>query len=74
MVTDVAIMDVCVSCLDDRTPTVEKVFMFRRTGSDVNFVEGRDIRMEELLPLYRPYCPSEVCTCVTYPTYITRRG
>lgn len=41
--------------------------MFRRTGKEVNFVEGRDIRMEDLLPLQRPYCPSEVRDNNTQP-------
>jgi len=38
---------------------VKKVFCFKRTNAEVNFVEGRDCWMEELMKNARPYCPPE---------------
>ena len=38
---------------------VKNVFCFKRTNKDVNFVEGRDLWMEELCANARPYCPPE---------------
>lgn len=38
---------------------VEKVLLFRRTGS-CNFNESRDVWATDLLPQMRPYCPCEV--------------
>lgn len=43
-----------------RTPLVQRCFVFERTGAKVNWVEGRDVRMAELLLQQRPYCPAEV--------------
>ena len=45
-----------------RTPLVQRCFVFERTGAKVNWVEGRDVRMAELLLQQRPYCPAEVHT------------
>jgi acetyl-CoA synthetase len=38
---------------------VKNVFCFKRTNENVNFVEGRDLWMEELCANARPYCPPE---------------
>jgi len=43
----------CVGC------DVRKVFVFQRTGAKVNWVDGRDVYMEELMVRERPYCPPE---------------
>lgn len=40
-------------------PDVEKVLLFKRTGGDINFVEGRDVWAEDLLNKVRPVCPCE---------------
>eukprot|EP00516_Mucochytrium_quahogii_P000210 CAMPEP_0203760132 /NCGR_PEP_ID=MMETSP0098-20131031/13499_1 /ASSEMBLY_ACC=CAM_ASM_000208 /TAXON_ID=96639 /ORGANISM=" , Strain NY0313808BC1" /LENGTH=633 /DNA_ID=CAMNT_0050653589 /DNA_START=139 /DNA_END=2040 /DNA_ORIENTATION=+ len=37
---------------------LENIFMFKRTGVDVNFVEGRDVWMEPEMEGQRPYCPA----------------
>jgi acetyl-CoA synthetase len=43
----------------DRCRFVEKVFIFKRTHSTkINFVEGRDVWMNEELPKHAPYCPA----------------
>jgi len=39
---------------------VQRCFVFERTGAKVAWVEGRDVRMAELLAAQRPYCPAEV--------------
>jgi acetyl-CoA synthetase len=41
---------------------VESVFVFERTKCDVSagWVEGRDIKMDELVASQRPYCPCEM--------------
>lgn len=39
---------------------MERCFVFERTGAKVNWVEGRDVRMAELLSQQRPYCPAEM--------------
>jgi len=46
----------CVGCED----IVEKVFCFKRTGGAIDWVEGRDVWMDELAETQRPYCPPEV--------------
>ncbi len=42
-----------------KTPSVEKVVVFRRTGSDVNIKEGRDYWWHELIETADDYCPAE---------------
>ena len=42
-----------------KTPQVANVFVYKRTGAEVNFIPGRDIWMHEVLPKMRPYCPAE---------------
>lgn len=44
----------------EQTPLVQRCFVFERTGAKVKWVEGRDVRMAELLAQQRPYCPAEV--------------
>jgi acetyl-CoA synthetase len=39
--------------------TVNNVFVFRRTGADVEMVPDRDVSMETELAGARPYCPAE---------------
>jgi acetyl-CoA synthetase len=39
---------------------VQKVFVSQRTGANVPMVEGRDLRLEELMARQRPNCPAEV--------------
>ncbi|CAG8748045.1 180_t:CDS:1, partial [Racocetra fulgida] len=41
-------------------PTVECVFIFRRTGSKVPFITPRDVWWHEEIEKYRPYCPPEI--------------
>ena len=38
---------------------VKNVFMFKRIGTQVNFVEKRDVWADEIIPNMRPYCPVE---------------
>jgi acetyl-CoA synthetase len=40
-------------------PQVDKVIMVRRTGAEVNFVEGRDVRYEEAREQVSADCPPE---------------
>jgi len=40
-------------------PTVEKVYMVRRTGNKVPFYDHRDIDLGEAMKEERPYCPVE---------------
>jgi acetyl-CoA synthetase len=42
-----------------KTPSVEKVIIFRRTGSDVNMKRGRDYWWHELVETADDYCPAE---------------
>jgi len=42
-----------------RCPQVDKVIMVRRTGADVNFVAGRDVRYEEEREKVSADCPPE---------------
>ncbi|MGE5564906.1 MAG: acetate--CoA ligase [Parcubacteria group bacterium] len=42
-----------------RCPQVDKVIMVRRTGADVNFVEGRDVRYEDEREKVSADCPPE---------------
>ena len=42
-----------------RCPQVDTVIMVRRTGADVNFVEGRDVRYEEAREKVSAECPAE---------------
>merc|ERR1711998_675996 len=44
----------------DGLSVVEKVFVFKRTGGQVDWVEGRDFWMNELAAAQRPYCPCEL--------------
>jgi len=44
----------CESC-----PNVQNVFVFKRTNAEVEMKEGRDIFLEELLPLEKSFCPCE---------------
>ncbi|CAG8478823.1 3976_t:CDS:2 [Scutellospora calospora] len=41
-------------------PQVERVFVFRRTGSDVPFCSPRDVWWHEELEKHRPHCPPEI--------------
>ncbi|KAF8466236.1 hypothetical protein BDZ91DRAFT_658247 [Kalaharituber pfeilii] len=41
-------------------PGVEKVIVYRRTGSDVPMKAGRDVWWHEELAKYPPYCPVEL--------------
>ena len=43
----------------ERCPQVERVIMVRRTGADVNVVEGRDVRYEEAKARVSADCPPE---------------
>ena len=43
----------------ERCPQVERVIMVRRTGADVPFVEGRDVRYEEAKAQVSADCPPE---------------
>jgi len=53
------IVDDAIGMLPDET-LVRNVFVFSRTGSDqVPYVDGRDVKMSDLLPLQRPFCPAE---------------
>jgi acetyl-CoA synthetase len=40
-------------------PTVERVFVVRRTGAKVPFYPPRDVWLDEAMSLERPYCPVE---------------
>ncbi|RIB24221.1 acetyl-coenzyme A synthetase [Gigaspora rosea] len=40
--------------------TVERVFVFRRTGSKVSFIIPRDVWWHEEIQKYRSYCPPEI--------------
>lgn len=40
-------------------PSVKHCFVFERTGGKVGWVEGRDVKMEEVMRQQRPYCPAE---------------
>ena len=42
-----------------KTPTIEKVLMVRRTGDDVNIVEGRDVIYNEVVPKASTECEAE---------------
>eukprot|EP00640_Fibrocapsa_japonica_P000900 CAMPEP_0113936830 /NCGR_PEP_ID=MMETSP1339-20121228/3607_1 /TAXON_ID=94617 /ORGANISM="Fibrocapsa japonica" /LENGTH=648 /DNA_ID=CAMNT_0000939391 /DNA_START=31 /DNA_END=1977 /DNA_ORIENTATION=+ /assembly_acc=CAM_ASM_000762 len=42
----------------DGADCVEKCFLFKRTGGEVSFNEGRDVWMDELMKTQRPYCPA----------------
>mmetsp|Transcript_8150 Transcript_8150/g.14775 ORF Transcript_8150/g.14775 Transcript_8150/m.14775 type:complete len:659 (+) Transcript_8150:2-1978(+) len=39
---------------------VEKCFVFKRTGGETGWTEGRDVWMDDLAAEQRPYCPCEV--------------
>jgi len=39
---------------------VEKVFVFKRTNDDINFVEGRDVWADDVLASQSDECPAEV--------------
>ena len=41
------------------TPTIERVLMVRRTGGDVNVVEGRDVIYNEVVPKASTECEAE---------------
>jgi acetyl-CoA synthetase len=41
------------------TPSIEKVLMVRRTGDDVNVVEGRDVMYDEVVPAASTDCAAE---------------
>jgi len=41
-------------------PDVKTVFVWKRTGSDVNMQEGRDVWLADAMARERPYCPCEV--------------
>ncbi|CAG8471446.1 15888_t:CDS:2 [Acaulospora morrowiae] len=41
-------------------PNVKRVFVFRRTGSDVPFNPSRDLWWHEEIEKQRPYCPPEI--------------
>ncbi|MGB6043805.1 MAG: acetate--CoA ligase [Pirellulales bacterium] len=43
----------------EKSPTVEKCIVYRRTGSDVNMVEGRDFWWDELMEDASANCPAE---------------
>jgi acetyl-CoA synthetase len=45
-----------------RSPIVQKVIVYKRTGQDVNMVPGRDFWWHDLeeLPIASPYCDTEV--------------
>ncbi len=42
-----------------KTPSIEKVLMVRRTGDDVNLVEGRDVVYNEVVPKASTECEAE---------------
>jgi acetyl-CoA synthetase len=44
----------------EKTPVVEKVIVFKRTGQDVNMQEGRDFWWHDLMQDASPYCETEV--------------
>ena len=39
-----------------------QVFVFKRTGGDIAWNQGRDVWMDELALAQRPYCPPGNCT------------
>jgi acetyl-CoA synthetase len=41
------------------SPTIEKVIVYRRTGSDVEMTHGRDVWWHELMDLSSAVCPAE---------------
>jgi acetyl-CoA synthetase len=41
------------------TPSIEKVLMVRRTGEDVNIVEGRDVMYHDVVPAASTDCAAE---------------
>ncbi len=43
----------------DRTPTVQKVLVVKRTGAQVSMKEGRDVWWHEALAASNPVCPAE---------------
>jgi acetyl-CoA synthetase len=40
-------------------PEVRAVFVYKRTGAEVDMISNRDYWMADLLPLAKPYCPCE---------------
>ncbi len=43
----------------EKSPTVEKCIVFRRTGSEVNMVPGRDLWWHDVMESASPDCPAE---------------
>ncbi|NIL96225.1 MAG: acetate--CoA ligase [Planctomycetales bacterium] len=43
----------------EKSPTVEKCIVYRRTGSEVNMVAGRDLWWHDLMESASPDCPAE---------------
>lgn len=54
-----SIVDTALSGITD-PEIARKVIVYKRTGSDVNFVEGRDVWWHEVCALAKPYCPIEI--------------
>jgi len=50
-------VDMALSLLPSES--INSVFVYKRTGAEVNMLPGRDVYMEDLLPKTRPYCPAE---------------
>ncbi len=42
-----------------KTPSIEKVIVVKRTGGDVNWVEGRDLWYHDIVQAASPDCPPE---------------
>merc|ERR1719219_28979 len=44
----------------EECPDVQTVFVWKRTGAEVNMKEGRDVWLADAMAAERPYCPCEV--------------
>jgi len=44
----------------EECPGVQTVFVWKRTGAEVNMKEGRDVWLADAMAAERPYCPCEV--------------
>lgn len=54
-----SIVDMALSTITD-PEVARKVIVYKRTGSNVNFVKGRDVWWHEACALAKPYCPVEI--------------
>jgi len=61
------------AALDD-CDIVTTVFTFRRTGTDVPMIDGRDVWMEAEVERERPFCPAETCDAEDTMFYLYTSG